>query len=64
MNDPNELKELREKHADVFENAVVDNVVYWREPVLGNGDPGSERPQLDIKKMTGILEDRTAQIFD
>lgn len=59
MNDPNELKGLREKHADVFSNQTVDNVVNWREPILGDGRPETQKSKKDFKKIVKILADKS-----
>ena len=39
MSDSDELKNLREKHADVLNNPAVDSIVNWQEPILGDERP-------------------------
>lgn len=55
MTDSDELKNLQEKHADVF-NPEVDNIVNFEEPVLGDERPLPTTEQM--RKSFKIFLDR------
>jgi hypothetical protein len=65
MPDSDELKDLREKHADVL-NPAVDSIVHWQEPMLGDGGPPptEEKFQESFKKSLKIRMERGCKLRD
>jgi|GEM_PF-3022657 len=59
MSDSDELKNLREKYADVL-NPAVDHIVNWPEPILGDGAPlpTPEQYTKTAKKCLKVLLDK------
>lgn len=55
MADTLTLEELKEKHADVFNNPAVQKIANWREPILGDGLPPGPIDNESSKRALLIL---------
>lgn len=54
-----EIETLRQKHADVFDNAVVENVAFWKQP--NSDDPVDEEK---YQEKTRNLLPKFIEIFE